>query len=133
MESMDIDFQPSIDLQLYSCKFYSKDIEGKHTYLLLIPGQKDGTTFRINFDRYAVPNEDTVKQWTSQPWYHPTVIEKYHMIHPTDKLPESKKIPLKDSGKGGFRTEESYPCEYDAQYREKTRKEGQKNDKKTEG
>ena len=37
-----------------------------------------------------------------------------------------EKIPLKDSGKGGSRTEESYPCEYDAQYQEKTRKKGKK-------
>ena len=48
---MDIDFQSSIDMQLYCCKFYNKEIEVKHPYLLFTPGQKDTTTFRINFDQ----------------------------------------------------------------------------------
>lgn len=39
MKSMNIDFQQSVDLQLYCCKFYTKKIEVKHTYLLLIPGK----------------------------------------------------------------------------------------------
>ena len=33
--------------------------------------------------------------WINQPWYHHTVIEKYHMIQPTNRLPESKKNLLK--------------------------------------
>ena len=32
-----------IDLQIYCCKFYDKNIEVKHTYFLTIPGQKDKT------------------------------------------------------------------------------------------
>ena len=63
MESIDIDFQQTVGLQLYCCKFYSKDIEARHTHLLLIPGQKDAITFRINFDQTAEPNEETVKHW----------------------------------------------------------------------
>ena len=39
-----------IDLQIYCCEFYDKNIEVKHTYFLTIPGQKDNTTFRVNFD-----------------------------------------------------------------------------------
>ena len=56
MDNMDIDFQSTIDLQLYCCKFYNEEVEVKHTYLLLIPGQRDTTTFRINFDQTAEPN-----------------------------------------------------------------------------
>ena len=59
-----------IDLQIYYCKSYDKDIEVKHTYFLIIPGQKDTSTFRINFDQTAEPNEETVKHWINQPWYH---------------------------------------------------------------
>ena len=81
----------NIDLQIYCCKFYDKDIKVKHSYFLIIPGQKDTTTFRINFDQTAEPNEEAVKHWINQPWYHHTVIEKYHMIQPTNRLPESKK------------------------------------------
>ena len=88
MDNMDIDFQSSIDLQLYCCKFYNKEIEVKHPYLLFTPGQKDTTTFRINFDQTTEPNEETEKHWTSQ-WYHHCIIEKYHMIQPINTLPES--------------------------------------------
>lgn len=51
MDNMDIEFQPTIDLQLYCCKFYNEEVEVKHTYLLSIPGQRDITTFRINFEQ----------------------------------------------------------------------------------
>ena len=51
MESMDIDFKPPVDLQLYCCKFYNQDVEVQHTYLLAIPGKNDSLTFRINFDQ----------------------------------------------------------------------------------
>ena len=91
---MDIDFQSTIDPQFCRCKFYNKEIEVKHTYLLLIPGQKDTTTFRINFDQTAEPNEETLKYWTSQPWYHHCIIEKYHMIQPTNRLLESSQNPF---------------------------------------
>ena len=84
-----------IDLQIYCCKFYDKNIEVKHTYFLTIPGQKDNTTFRVNFDQTAEPNEETVKHWINQPWYHHTVIEKYHTIQPTNSLPVSKINPFK--------------------------------------
>ena len=66
----------------------------KHTYLLLIPVQRDTTTFRKNFDQTAEPNEETVKHWTSQPWYQHCIIEKYHMIQPPNRLPESNKNPF---------------------------------------
>lgn len=94
MDNIDIEFQPTIDLQLYCCKFYNEEVEVKHTYSLLIPGQRDTTTFRINFDQTAEPNEETVKHWTSQPWYQHCIIEKYHMIQPPDRLPESNKNPF---------------------------------------
>lgn len=94
MDNIDIEFQPTIDLQLYFCKFYNEEVEVKHTYSLLIPGQRDTTTFRINFDQTAEPNEETVKHWTSQPWYQHCIIEKYHMIQPPDRLPESNKNPF---------------------------------------
>lgn len=48
-----------IDLQIYCCKFYDEDINVKHSYFLFIPGKKDTTTFRINFDQTAQPNEET--------------------------------------------------------------------------
>ena len=91
MDNIDIEFQPTIDLQLYFCKFYNEEVEVKHTYSLLIPGQRDTTTFRINFDQTAEPNEETVKHWTSQPWYQHCIIEKYHMLQPPKRLPESNK------------------------------------------
>lgn len=94
MNSMDTDDQPTIDLQLYCCKFYNKEVEIKHTYLLFIPGQKDTTTFRINFDQTTEPNEETVNHWKSQPWHQHCIIEKYHMLQPPNKLPDSGKNPF---------------------------------------
>ena len=83
-----------IDLQIYHCKFYDKDVV-KHTYFLIIPGQKDKKTFRVNFDQTAEPNEQIVKHWINQPWYNHTITEKYHMIQPTNSLPVSKTNPFK--------------------------------------
>ena len=83
-----------IDLQIYHCKFYDKDVV-KHTYFLIIPGQKDNKTFRVNFDQTAEPNEQIVKHWINQPWYNHTITEKYHMIQPTNSLPVSKTNPFK--------------------------------------
>ena len=40
-------------------------------------------------------NEDTVKQWINQPWYHHCIIEKYHMTERKNKLPISKNNPFK--------------------------------------
>lgn len=94
MESMDIDFKPPVDLQLYCCKFYNQDVEVQHTYLLAIPGKNDSLTFRINFDQTAEPNEETLKLWTSQPWYYHSIVDKYHMVNPVDKLPETKRNPF---------------------------------------
>ena len=91
---MDIEVQPTIDLQLHCCKFYNKEVEVKHTYLLLITGHKDTTTFRINFDQTAELNEETVNHWKSQPLYQHCIIEKYHMIQPPNRLPESGKNPF---------------------------------------
>ena len=84
-----------MDIDLYHCKFYNKDIIVKHTYFLIIPGQKDNKTFRVNFDQTAEPNEQTVKRWINQPWYNHTINEKYHMIQPTNSLPVSKTNPFK--------------------------------------
>ena len=83
-----------IDLQIYHCKFYNKDVV-KHTYFLIIPGQKDKKTFRVNFDQTAEPNEQIVKHWINQPWYNHTITDKYHMIQPTNSLPVSKTNPFK--------------------------------------
>ena len=84
-----------IDLKIYHCKFYDKDIVIKHTYFLIIPGQKDNKTFRVNFNQTAEPNEEIVKRWINQPWYNHTITEKYHMIQPTNSLPVSKTNPFK--------------------------------------
>ena len=43
-----------VDLELYCCKFYDKDIEVKHTYFLIIPTDEDNTSIDINYN----PNED---------------------------------------------------------------------------
>ena len=83
-----------IDLQIYCCKFYDEDINVKHSYFLFIPGKKDTTTFRINFDQTAQPNEETVNHWKIQPWYHHCIIKKYHMLQPPDKLPQSDLNPF---------------------------------------
>ena len=64
-----------LDLELYCCKFYDKDIEVKHTYFLIIPADKDNTTINVTFDLDTQPTDETVKQWLNQPWYHHSVIE----------------------------------------------------------
>ena len=84
-----------IGLKIYHCKFYDKDIVVKHTYFLIIPGQKDNKTFRVNFNQTAEPNEQIVKRWINQPWYNHTITEKYHMFQPTNSLPVSKTNPFK--------------------------------------
>ena len=63
-----------LDLELYCCKFYDKDIEVKHTYFLIIPADKDNTTINVTFDLEAQPTDETVKQWLNQPYHH-SVIE----------------------------------------------------------
>ena len=83
-----------LDLELYCCKFYDKDIEVKHTYFLIIPTDKDNTTIHINYDLDAQPSNETVKHWLQQPWYHHSVIEKYHLIQPKNSLPVSSKNGL---------------------------------------
>ena len=37
MNGIDLDLNLDIDLELYCCKFYDKDIKVKHTYFLVIP------------------------------------------------------------------------------------------------
>ena len=91
MNGIDLD----LDLELYCCKFYYKDIEVKHTYFLIIPTDKDSTTIHINYDLDAQPSNETVKHWLQQPWYHHSVIEKYHLIQPKNSLPVSSKNPFK--------------------------------------
>ena len=91
MNGIDLD----LDLELYCCKFYDKDIEVKHTYFLIIPTDKDNTTIHINYDLDAQPSNETVKQWLQQPWYNHSVIEKYHLIQPKNSLPISSKNPFK--------------------------------------
>ena len=71
MNEIDLD----LDLELYCCKFYDKDIEVKHTYFLIIPADKDNTTINVTFDLDTQPTDETVKQWLNQPWYHHSVIE----------------------------------------------------------
>lgn len=66
MESIDVEFQLHVDLQIYCCKFHNKEPKVKHTYLLTIPGKDDSAVFRINFDQTAEPNEETVTIWTNQ-------------------------------------------------------------------
>ena len=118
-----------IDLQIYCCKFYDKDIKVKHSYFLVIPGQKENTTFKINFVQTAQPNEETVKHWINQPWYYHTVIEKYHMIKPTNSLPESKQNPFKRLWTKWVKKGENirYPSlmlfNHDEEYQEKNSKE----------
>ena len=84
-----------IDLELHCYKFYNKDIEVKHTYFLIIPGEQDTTTIDVKLDQSAELNEETVKHWINQPWYHHCIIEKYHMTETKNKLPVSKKNPFK--------------------------------------
>lgn len=50
MESIDVEFQLHVDLQIYCCNFHNKEPKVKHTYLLTIPGKDDQT---------AEPNEET--------------------------------------------------------------------------
>mgnify|MGYP000229423599 CR=1 FL=1 len=58
MNEIDLD----LDLELYCCKFYDKDIEVKHTYFLIIPADKDYTTINVTFDLDAQPTDETMKQ-----------------------------------------------------------------------
>ena len=51
-----------LDLELYYCKFYDKDIEVKHTYFLIIPADKDNTTINLTFDLDTQPIDETMKQ-----------------------------------------------------------------------
>ena len=58
MNEIDLD----LDLELYCCKFYDKDIEVKHTYFLIIPADKDNTTINLTFDLDTQPTDETMKQ-----------------------------------------------------------------------
>ena len=58
MNEIDLD----LDLELYYCKFYDKDIEVKHTYFLIIPADKDNTTINLTFDLDTQPTDETMKQ-----------------------------------------------------------------------
>ena len=51
-----------LDLELYCCKFYDKDIKVKHTYFLIIPADKDNTTIDVNYDLDTQPSNEIVKQ-----------------------------------------------------------------------
>lgn len=90
MNGIDIELDLDIDLEIYCCKFYDKDIKVKYTYFLIIPEDENNTTIDINFDRDTQPSNETVK-----PWYHHSVIEKYHLIQPKNSLPTSSKNPFK--------------------------------------
>ena len=83
-----------IDLDLYCCKFYNNDIEIKHTYFLLIPTNKDDTTFRIIFDLNVNPSAETVKHWANQPQFPHCVVEKFHMVQTISKIPENNHNPF---------------------------------------
>lgn len=72
---MDIELKPSIDLQLYCCKFYSQEAEVQHTYLLAIPGKNDSDVQQILIKPLNLIKQ-TLKLWISQPWYYHSVIEK---------------------------------------------------------
>ena len=89
------DVDDDLDLELYCCKFYDKNIHVKHTYFLIVPTDKDNTTIHFNYDLDAQPNNETVKQWLQQSWYHHSVIEKYHLIQPKHSLPVSSINPFK--------------------------------------
>ena len=92
-----------VDLELYCCKFYDKDIEVKHTYFLIIPTDKDNTSIDINYNPNVQPINDAVKQWLRQSWYHHSVIEKYRLIQPKTVFPYQAKTPLKNCGQSGQR------------------------------
>ena len=84
-----------IDLEIHCCKFYNQDIQVQHTYFLIIPGEEDTTSIEVQLDPSTEINEEPIKFWTNQPWYHHCVVEKYHMTEPKNKLPVSKKNPFK--------------------------------------
>ena len=84
-----------IDLKLYCCKFYDKDIEVKHTYFLIVPTDKDNTNIDINYNPNVQPINEAVKRWTQQPRFHRSEIEKFHLIQPKRSLPVSGKHPFK--------------------------------------
>ena len=91
----DDDLDLDVDLELYCCKFYDKDIEVKHTYFLIIPTDKDNTSIDINYNPNVQPINEAVKRWTQQPWFHHSVIEKFHLIQPKRSLSVSGKHPFK--------------------------------------
>ena len=95
MNGIDLDLNLDIDLELYCCKFYDKDIKVKHTYFLIIPADKNNNTINVTFDLDTQPRNGTVKQWLNQAWYHHSVIEKYDFIQPKNSLPVSNRNPFK--------------------------------------
>ena len=50
MIGTDDDDDLAIDLELYCCKFYDRDIHVKHTYFLVVPTDKDNTSIDINYN-----------------------------------------------------------------------------------
>ena len=84
----------SVDLEIHCCKFYNQDIQVQRTYFLVIP-RDDTISIEVQLDQSAEINEETIKPWTNQPWYHHCVVKKYHMTEPKNKLPVSKKNPFK--------------------------------------
>ena len=95
MNDADHDDDDALDLELYSCKFYDKNIHVKHTHFLIVPTDKDNTTIHVHYDLDVQPNNEAVKRWTQQPWYHHSIIEKYHLLQPKHSLPVSNKNPSK--------------------------------------
>ena len=91
----DDDHDDTLDLELYSCKFYDKNIHVKHTHFLIVPTDKDNTTIHIHYDLDVPPSNEAVKRWTQQPWFHHSIIEKYHLLQPKHSLPSSNKNPFK--------------------------------------
>ena len=112
-----------IDLDLYFCKFYNNDIEIKHTYFLLIPTQKDDTTFRIIFDSNVNPSTEFVKHWANQPQYPHCVVENFIWYKPSVNYQKTTTTHLKETGQSGYNDKES---------QEKSQQKSQKTYQKTQ-
>ena len=65
----------SVDLEIHCCKFYNQDIQVQRTYFLVIP-RDDTISIEVQLDQSAEINEETIKPWTNQPWYHHCVVKK---------------------------------------------------------
>ena len=58
MNDTDHDDDDALDLELYCCKFYDKNIHVKHTHFLIVPTDKDNTTIHIHYDLDVPPNNE---------------------------------------------------------------------------